>query len=246
MSIDTTTGTSRPESTDSTTSRRVALLAIVIAVTSVAAVFGGLLWPEPAGGGETYTYADIEPIRDLWWGLLMGLCVLALLNVPTQALAALLLVRRRGATWATLGAALMWLGVAMQGAGVAAWAGAYFFPTDSAVDPAAGTAVIEAANQDSVHLFAVMIPGALLVVVGTVLVAVGLLRSHAVPKWVPILSLATLLTFVIPGNGLAGLITSVPMAAASIGLGYYAWRRRQPPVAATTCAVEGLRGSLIA
>jgi hypothetical protein len=33
------------------------------------------------------------------------------------------------------------------------------------------------------------------------------------------------LTFVIPGNGLLGVLTSIPMAAASIGLGYYAWRR---------------------
>ena len=152
-----------PESTDPATRHRVALLAVVIALTSVLAVFGGLLWPEPAGGGDTYTYADIEPIRDLWWGLLTALCVLAILNIPTQALAALLLVRGRGATWATFGAALIWLGAGMQAAGVAAWAGAHFFPTDSAVDPAAGTAVIDAANQDSMHLFAVMVPGALLV-----------------------------------------------------------------------------------
>jgi hypothetical protein len=229
MSIDTTTSASRLDSTDSATRHRVALLAIVIAVTAVVAVPAGVLWPEPAGGGNTYTYADIEPIRNLWWGLLMVLSVLQVLNVPTQALAGLLLVRRRGATWATLGAALMWLGAGMQGAGVAAWAGAYFFPTDPGVDAATGAAVIDQANQDSIHLFAVMIPGALLVVVGTALLSVGLLRSHAVPKWVPILALATVLTFVIPGNGLAGLITSVPMAAAAIGLGYYAWRRVSQP-----------------
>ena len=41
----------------------------------------------------------------------------------------------------------------------------------------------------------------------------------------PWLSLATVPTFVIPGNGLIGLVTAVPMAAASVGLGYYAWRR---------------------
>ena len=153
----------------------------------------------------------------------MGLCVLAILNVPTQALAALLLVRRMG----HLGNAGCRSHVARRwhaGRGRRRVGRCLLLPTDSTVDPAAGTAVIEAANQDSVHLFAVMVPGALLVVVGTVLLAVGLLRSHAVPKWVPILSLATLVTFVIPGNGLAGLITSLPMAAASIGLGYYAWR----------------------
>ena len=212
MSIDTTTGTSRPESTDSTTSRRVALLAIVIAVTSVAAVFGGLLWPEPAGGGETYTYADIEPIRDLWWGLLMALCVLAILNIPTQALAALLLVRRRGPPgqrWVPLscGSVLACRAQASPRGPVPT----SFRPTQRR--PSGGYSR-HRGGQPGLH------PpvrgddsGSTPVIVGTVLLAVGLLRSHAVPKWVPILSLATLLTFVIPGNGLAGLITSVPMAA---------------------------------
>jgi hypothetical protein len=31
-------------------------------------------------------------------------------------------------------------------------------------------------------------------------------------------------TFVIPGNGPLGL-TQIPLAAAAIGIGYYAWRR---------------------
>ncbi|HEX8867892.1 MAG TPA: hypothetical protein VF821_19695, partial [Lentzea sp.] len=59
---------------------------------------------------------------------------------------------------------------------------------------------------------------------GTVLQCVGLFRSRAVPTWVPIAALTIVLTFVIPGNGLAGLLTSIPMAAAGIGLGYCAWR----------------------
>jgi len=203
---------------------RVALLAVVLGLTAVAAAVGGVFWLEPAAGGETYSYADIAERRDLWWGLLGALAAMAVVNVPLQALATLLLVRERGARWATIGAALMWVGCGLQAVGVAGWASAYFYATDPSVDSAAGRAVIEAANQDTAHLFALMIPGALMVLVGTVLQCVGLFRSRAVPRWVPVAALAVVVTFVVPGSGVAGLLTSVPMAAAAIGLGYHAWR----------------------
>ncbi|GGM74581.1 hypothetical protein GCM10011609_08080 [Lentzea pudingi] len=220
MSVDITAA----HDTAATSTRgRVAVLAVVLGVTSVAAVAGGLLWPEPASGGETYSYADIVGRRDLWWGLLTGLAAMQVLNIPLQALAAMFLVRRRGSAWATWGAALMWIGTGLQGAGGAGWAAAYFFPTDPSVGAAAGEAVVQAAN-DSAQLFAFLVPGAALVLLGTVLQCVGLFRSHAVPKWVPVLLLFIVVSFVIPGNGLAGLLTSVPMAAGAIALGHHAWR----------------------
>ncbi|SER80150.1 DUF4386 family protein [Lentzea albida] len=220
MSVDVTAA---PPGAATSTRTRLAVLAVVLGVTSVAAVAGGLLWPEPAGGGETYSYTDIAPHRALWWTLLTGLAAMQVLNIPLQALATMVLVRRRGSGWATWGGALMWIGGGLQGAGVAGWAAAYFFPTDPSVGVAAGESVVRAANE-SAHLFAFMIPGAVLVLVGTVLQCVGLFRSHAVPKWVPVLLLFVVITFVVPGNGIAGLLTSVPMAVGAIGLGYHAWR----------------------
>lgn len=53
----------------------------------------------------------------------------------------------------------------------------------------------------------------------------GLVRVKVVPVWVPWLSLAIVWTFVILGNGLTGLVTGVPMAAAAAVLGCCAWRR---------------------
>ncbi|WP_330275143.1 hypothetical protein OG205_05490 [Lentzea sp. NBC_00516] len=221
MSVDITAA---HDTAASSTRGRVAVLALVLGVTSVAAVAGGLLWPEPAGGGETYSYTDIAADRDLWWTLLTGLAAMQVLNIPLQALATMFLVRRRGSAWATWGAALMWIGGGLQGAGVAGWAAAYFFPTDPGLDAGVGDAVIQAANNDTGHLFAFVIPGAALVLLGTVLQCVGLFRSHAVPAWVPVLLLFIVLTFVSPGDGLTGLLTSVPMAVGAIGLGYHAWR----------------------
>jgi hypothetical protein len=210
---------------DRATAIRVRILAVVLAATAVTAVAVGVLWPEPSGGGETYSYADIVANRDLWWGLLGFGAAMAVINIPLQALATLILVRERGSAWATWGAAAMWLGAALQAAGVAGWASAYFFATDPQVDAATGRAVIDAVNADEAHLFGLMIPGALLVLVGTVLQCVGLFRARVVPIWVPVALLFTTLTFVIPGNGLAGLITSAPMAAGSIGLAYFVTRR---------------------
>jgi hypothetical protein len=220
----TTTSFTTTETTDSVTRSRMALLAIVLAATSVMAIPAGLFWPEPSGNGETYAFSDIVGQRDLWWGLLTTIGIVAMVSVTLQALATMLLVRRRGSTWATVGGAFMWIGVTVQGAAVAAWAAAYFFPTDPSLN-GAGRAAFDAVNNDISHIFALMIPGAALALVGQVLQAVGLFRAKVVPAWVPWLSLAIVPTFVIPGNGLAGLITQIPVTAAAIGIGYYAWRR---------------------
>jgi len=210
---------------DRSTVARVKLLALALGVTAVAAAVGGLMWPQAQGGGETYTYADIAPDRELWWGLLGGLAVVGLVNVPLQAMATMFLVRERGSAWATVGGSLMWVGIGLQATGVAGWASAYYYPTDPGLDQAIGSAVIVAANNDQGHLFAFLIPGALLVVLGTVLQCVGLFRAHVVPAWVPIALLFTVATFIVPGNGALGLVTSIPMGLGAIGLGYFAWRR---------------------
>lgn len=203
---------------------RITLLAVVLGATAVAAAVGGVFWPESEDGGETYSYADIAPDRGLWWGLLGTLAVVGVVNVTLQAVATMFLVRGRGSVWATVGGSLMWVGIVLQATGVAGWASAYFYPTDPALERNVGSAVIEAANNDEGHLFAFLIAGALLVTLGTVLQCVGLFRAHVVPVWVPIALLFTILTFIVPGDGALGLITSIPMAAGAIGLGYYAWR----------------------
>jgi hypothetical protein len=202
------------------TRRRVGYVAIALAFTAVAALPGGLLWPEPSGSGETYTYAAIQPHRALWWGLLVALGANLVINVPAQALLTVLLVRARGAAWATVGGIIMWIGTALYAVGVGGWATAYYFATAPGVDPS----VIERINDDMGHVLGALIPGSMLVAIGTVLQAVGLLRSRAVPRWIPVLWLVIVATFIVPGNGVAGLITAVPMTAAALGTAYYAWK----------------------
>jgi hypothetical protein len=48
--------------------------------------------------------------------------------------------------------------------------------------------------------------------------------SKAVPTWLPILSVSILVTYVVPGSHLIGLVTQLPLAATCLGLAHYAWR----------------------
>ena len=203
--------------------RRAALLAVVLLLTSLVAVVGGLFWPE-AGSGDWYGYDDIAPVRDRWWGLLTLMSASLVLNVPAQALAAVMLTDGRGAAWTTVGAAVMWLGTGLYAVGVAGWAATYYFLTDPTFDADRGAALLERVEDDP-RLFAAAVAGAVLVALGTVTQAVGLLRSRAVPRWVPILSLAIVLTFFLPGEGVLGLVFGLPVAVASTAIGYFAWRR---------------------
>lgn len=198
----------------------------VLVVTSLLAIVGSLLWPEPAAG-NWYTYQDIAPIRERWWNVLTGLSVGLVLNVPAQALAALILTPDRGAMWTTAGASLMWLGTGLYAVGVGGWASVYFFGTHPALDVANGTRLLDQVADDP-RLFAVALPGALLVALGTVVQAVGLWRSRALPRWVPILSLTIVLSFIAPGSGIVGALFGIPVAVAGTAIGYYAWRRTGP------------------
>ncbi|MET9271125.1 hypothetical protein [Kribbella sp. NPDC003557] len=225
------TETVRPDvvpAADRVTRRRIGAIGVVLTVSNLVATPGGVLWPDPSGGGETYTYADIQPLRDRWWGLLVVLSIGGLLGVPAQAFLTAYLVRARGAAWATVGGLMMWIGIACQAVGVAGLATAYYFATG--VDAAAGTAVIDSANDDLLHLFGLMLAGALLAALGTVVQVVGLWRSHTVPWWVSALVLFIVISFVVPGNGWVGLVVQVPMAAGAIAIAYYAWRRTSEAV----------------
>lgn len=203
--------------------RRAGLLLVVLVITSLVALLGSLLWPEPEGG-DWYSYDDIAPVRDRWWTLLNVLSANLVLNVPAQALAALLLTPSRGAAWTTVGAALMWLGTGLYAVGVGGWAATYFFATDPVLGAASSRELLDRVGEDP-RLFAIALPGAALVALGTVVQAVGLWRSRTLPRWVPVLSLAIVLTFIAGGSGILGLLVDIPVAIAGIAIGYYAWRR---------------------
>lgn len=213
-----------PQNSPAVRTDRNPLLGIALGVTGLAALLCGVVWPVPAGGGRNFTHADIMPIRDFWWGLVVATAVVGIVALTLQALAIITLVRGRGRGLAQLGGGLVWIGATVQGVGAGGWASTYFHATDPGVEPAAGQAVIEAANRDPFHLFGLLVIGILLVTVGTILQCIALFRSRVVPRWIPVSALFTIILLFLPGGGVISLTASLPMAAAALGLGYYVWR----------------------
>jgi hypothetical protein len=201
---------------------RAGILFVTLAVTSVLAVLLTALWPGSAG--DWYTYADIAPIRDRWFAVVTVMAVAFVPAVAAQALAAMMLVRAHGAGWATTGGVMMFAGAALQATGMAGWATLYYFATGPALDPATGEAFVSRIGADGL-LFVAATPGAILVALGTAAQAVGLWRSRAVPRWVPIVSLAILPTFFVPTESIGGVLSQVALSTSAVALGWYAWRR---------------------
>lgn len=201
--------------------QRMVLVAVVLAVTALAAVPLGVGWPSSSTGNGSYAFSDIAPVRQQWWWVLTLLAALLPLNVGAQAVATMALVRRRGSSWATWGGAVMVVGAALQAIGITFLAGAYYFATDPAVAHTAASDVLRAISAHQGRLYATLVPGAVLTLLGTAVQVVGLFRSRAVPRWIPTALAFIVATFVVPGDGAIGLLTSLPTAAGAMGLAYY-------------------------
>jgi hypothetical protein len=111
-------------------------------------------------------------------------------------------------------------------ASIGGWAAAYYFGTDPALAPRTATALIDRINDDTAHVLAIPIGGALLVGLGTLMLAVALWRARTVPRWVPIGgALAAVATILIPPDTVAGIVSEGASSATTIAIGWYAWRR---------------------
>lgn len=159
-----------------------------------------LLLLTPWGERNEIGYAAVAPIRDAFWAgiLLDGLAMVAVtlgLAIVVHRLAghAAAVLARSGAVLAVAGGVAFALG----GFGYATLA---WHVTDASVlDPAAGTAVLDSAIESPQHSLLVQIVGFLAMTLGVVLLSVALLRSGAIPRWLPIVVIVTsLVAFVVP------------------------------------------------
>jgi hypothetical protein len=209
---------------------RLRLLFGVIVVTSLSA-FGLSVasLAKPIGDGDSLpTFAAIQPVRGYVWAFFALAAVQLIVGACAAALAGWILAPARGARWATIGGSLIWLGAAMYGVGVAGWAAFYFYATDTAVvDPATAARLVDHANDDTVRMLAVPFGGAILVAMGSLLLAVALWRARTVPRWVPIVgAISTVVTLLVPPGNAIGLIGEALSSATTVALGWYAWQRR--------------------
>jgi hypothetical protein len=220
---------------------QVGLLFASIVLTAIASLVVSLLFP-PAGEGGLFSYPTVERDTTFFWALLPLTSINLVLAVVASAIAAVLLVPTRGWRWVTGGFAVALVGASLYAVGVGGWAMVYFFAADSnALDPATAAAFIESVNGDAVHSFAPVAAGGLLVTAGVFLLSVGLWRSGNVPKWVVTLGVAgSIITFLLPTDGVVGALVETPQAVSSILIGWYAWRRLRSDGQRRS---EGMRGA---
>jgi hypothetical protein len=210
-------------------SERLALLFAVILATSLSAfALAFVSFVKPIGDGDSMPdYAAIAPHRAYVWTFFAVAGVQLIVGACAAALAAWLLVPDRGARWATVGGGLVWLGAALYGVGIGGWAAVYYFATDHAtLGSATAARLVDHVNDDSAHMLSVPIGGAVLIAVGSLLLAVALWRARTVPRWVPIVgALSAVATVLLPPDGPAGLVAEAASSASTIAIGWYAWQR---------------------
>jgi len=196
----------------------------------------GLAWPTVSNSSTVLGVDDVQPVRESMWLLIMLTAVLGPLNAGAQAIAVLFLIREKAAATATWGAALMIVGSVMEAVGLAGFAAAYFYPADPAITHNAADQVYDAIAADHLHLLALQLPGHLLLTAGIITQAVALFRAQIVPRWVPTLTLAILLTYAFPGSGVLGMISLVPITAGALAVAHFARRAFHAPSSTATPA----------
>ena len=205
---------------------RLALLFAAILATSVSALALSVVsFAKPIGEGDGLPdYAGIAANRGYVWAFFAAAGVQLVIGACAAAIAAMLLAPNR---WGTVGGSIVWLGAALYGVGIGGWAAAYYFGTDPALAPRTAAALIDRINDDTAHVLAVPVAGALLIGLGTLLLALALWRARSVPRWVPIVgALAAVATIVIPPDNPAGIVSETASSVTTIAIGWYAWRHR--------------------
>jgi hypothetical protein len=228
------------------TNLRLGLLFAVLLLTAASSlVLSAMSALKPIGQSDlSPDYAAIAPMRDYIWTFFIVAGIQLIVGACAAAVAGWVLTPARGARWATVGGSLIWLGAALYGVGIGGWAALYYFGSDAAVlGPATAARIIDHANDDTARMLAIPIAGALLIAIGTLILAVALWRAGTVPRWVPVVgALSAVATVMLPPSGIPGLVGETASSATTVALGLYAWRRgaglsRHSDVA-TTSATE--------
>ncbi len=214
--------------TASTQRSRVTLLAAVVALTGVTAFALALVshvWPIGAGSDHP-KYVDLAPQRTYVFVFFALAGVQLVVGVCAAALVGLILAPRRGARWATIGAALLFVGGAAYGVGLGGWATSYWFATDASSLPApAGAALVDGMNHDTVHMLLLPIAGAIVVGVGSLVLLTGIWRARTAPGALLAASaLSTVATVVLPPDALMGVFAEAASSVTTIALAWYARR----------------------
>ena len=190
---------------------RVVQGALTLGVVAVA----GVLLVRPGPDRADRSYSAVAAGRDAAWLGHLVECVGYGLAGVGLALAVCLLVRHRGAVWATVGACAVATGGLLYAAMAYALGVFDWYATASTALPAAdGAALLAFAQDDSGRLVAADVAGFLLFTLGSLLVCVALWRSQAVHRAVPVaVVLLTVAQFAVPPGRALDVVQALLLAA---------------------------------
>jgi hypothetical protein len=136
------------------------------------------------------------------------------------------LVRRRGATWATVSLAVGSLGTFLYAVSAAIPVAIIGMGTQTVVSSSDASALVDYLGKHDMTQAGIAFPGFLLLLVTQITVTVALIRSRAVPLWVPIVFIAGgVVNTVFAGNGAVTAALTIPQIVVEIVIGWYAWKR---------------------
>jgi hypothetical protein len=170
---------------------------IAATLASSAAVVATVLLFRPWQVRNSFAYAELAPVRDaIWTAIFIDALAFTALAISV-ALTIALFARARGARLANVGAVVTIAGGVLFAMGAFAFVALVWLVTDTSVLAATdGARVLEAALNEMAHVALPQALGFLLFTAGTLIMAVALFRSRAVPRWLPIaIVVATLLQF---------------------------------------------------
>jgi hypothetical protein len=154
-----------------------ALSSLVIAVL--------VLWA-PWGKRNAWSYADVAPHRDAAWNALV-LDAVAFVGIAVSfAVVVCLLTPGRGRTLASIGSLLAVVGGALAAAGELSSATLFWYATSAGVSKQDGTALLVWAHHHAGHTYGADAAGFLLFTLGSLVLAVALIRARALPRAAPV------------------------------------------------------------
>jgi len=163
---------------------RIRLVAAVLAAASVtlAALVVTHPWGErlDSSAEDVFTYGYVVDNHANAWPAMLADVIAFGLIAFCVAIGAVHLVRGRGRTAATVGAALVVLGGLLSAMGSFAFTTILYFVAE--LPEESGRALTDTANDDVKHLLGVEMAGFLLFTLGSLVLAFALFRSRAVPR----------------------------------------------------------------
>ena len=159
-----------------------------------AAVVAAVLLFRPWPVRNSFEYGELAPVRDaIWSAILVDSLAFAAISI-SLSLGICALARSRGARLATVGAIVTTIGGVLFAMGAYAFASLVWYVTDAAaLEAGAGARLLESVVANPEHLMLAQALGFLLYTLGTLLLAVALFWSRAVPRWLPVAIIAATL-----------------------------------------------------